>query len=180
MQDLFAERPTQDPASLHAAGRFAAWRAQAAQRWQALAARERAAVLLAAVVLGGGLLWGVALQPAGRVALEAPARIAALDAQLQAMHALAAEVRALRAVAPLPQAQAAAALQAATARLGPRARLTLQGERAVLNVEGVSPGEFQSWLAEARAGARARAVEAQLGRSEAGLSGTVVVAFGEP
>jgi type II secretory pathway component PulM len=88
MQDLFAERPTQDPASLHAAGRFAAWRAQAAKRWQALAARERAAVLLAAVVLGGGLLWGVALQPAGRVALEAPARIAALDAQLQAMHEL--------------------------------------------------------------------------------------------
>lgn len=180
MPDLFPGMPTHSSPPSRAAGRFGPWRARAAQRWQALAARERGAVLLAAVVLGAGLLWGVALRPAWRVALEAPERIAALDAQLQAMHAQATEARALRAVAPLPQAQATAALQAAAARLAPRARLLLQGERAVLTMEGVSPGEFQSWLAEVRAGARARAVEVQLGRSDAGLSGTVVVAFGEP
>ena len=161
-------------------GGFGSWRARAAQRWHALAARERAAVLLAALVLGAGALWVVALQPAWRVALEAPARIAALDAQLQAMHALASETAALRAVTPLPPAQAAAALQAATARLAPRGRLLLQGERAVLTLEGASPGELQAWLAEARAGARARAVEVQLSRGETGLGGTVVVAFGEP
>jgi general secretion pathway protein M len=180
MPDLFAGPLSHDAFPSRTAGRFGPWRARAAQRWQVLAARERAAVLLAAVVLGAGVLWGVALQPAWRVALAAPDRIAALDAQLQAMHAQAGEAQALRAVAPLSQAQAAAALQAATARLAPRARLLLQGERAVLTLEGASPGEFQSWLAQARAGARARAVEAQLGRSEAGLSGTVVVAFGEP
>jgi general secretion pathway protein M len=94
------------------------------------------------------------------------------------MHTLAAEARALREVAALPEGQAAPALQAATARLGARGRLLLQGERAVLTLEGATPAELQAWLAEARAGARARPVEAQLTRGEAGLSGTVVVALG--
>lgn len=155
-----------------------AWRAQAVRRWRALGARERRALLLAAGVLGLALLWLVALQPAWRAVSQAPQRLAVLDAQLQAMHALAAEARALRDVAALAEGQAVPALQAATARLGPRGRLLLQGERAVLTLEGASTAELQAWLAEARAGARARPVEAQLTRGEAGLSGTVVVALG--
>lgn len=161
-----------------AAGAEPAWRAQAARRWRALGARERRALLLAAGVLGLALLWLIALQPAWRVVSQTPQRLAVLDAQLQAMHALAAEARALRDVAALAEGQAVPALQAATARLGPRGRLLLQGERAVLTLEGASTAELQAWLAEARAGARARPVEAQLTRSEAGLSGTVVVALG--
>jgi general secretion pathway protein M len=159
-------------------GGASAWRAQAVERWRALGARERGALGLAVGVLGLALLWLVALQPAWRVVSQAPQRIAALDAQLQAMHTLAAEARAWREVAALPEGQAAPALQAATARLGARGRLLLQGERAVLTLEGATPAELQAWLAEARAGARARPVEAQLTRGEAGLSGTVVVALG--
>ena len=133
---------------------------------------------VATAVLGLAALWLVALQPAWRVARDSPQRLAALDARLQAMHTLAAEVRALRSVAPLAEGQAVPALQAATARLGPRARLSLQGDRAVLTLEAVSATELQAWLAEARAGARARAIEAQLTRGEAGLSGTVVLSLG--
>lgn len=175
--------PSQDliptpPVGARAGGRLPVWRVQAAQRWAALDLRERRALQLAAGVLGLVLLWTVALQPAWRATAQAPERMAALDAQLQAMHALAAETRALREVAALAEGQAAPALQAATARLGPRGRLLLQGERAVLTLEGASAAELQAWLAEARAGARARPVEAQLTRGELGLSGTVVVAVG--
>lgn len=156
----------------------AAWRAPLARRWQGLGVRERRGLSFAAVVVGLALLWLVALQPAWLIVRESPRRLAELDAQLQAMQAQAAEAQALRSVAPPAAGQSAQALQAATERMGPRARLSLQGERAVLTLDGVAPGELQAWLAEARAGARARAVEARLTRGERGLGGTVVVALG--
>ena len=175
--------PSRDLASTPSAGAPAgrglpALRAQAAQRWASLGSRERRALQLGVTVLGLVLLWTVALQPAWHAASQAPHRIAVLDAQLQVMHALAAETSTLREVAALAEGQATPALEAATARLGPRGRLQLQGERAVLTLQGASTAELQAWLAEARAGARARPVEAQLIRGELGLSGTVVVSIG--
>lgn len=145
--------------------------------WSAREPRERRLVLLAAWVLGGYLLWALALQPAWRTVRDAPARLDALDAQLQVMQAQAAEAQALRATPPLPRPQASAALQAASQRLGNRARLAEQGERAVLTLDGISGDELRSWLAEVRGGARARAVEVSLTRNERGLAGTVVVAL---
>jgi general secretion pathway protein M len=145
--------------------------------WAARDARERRLVLAAAWMLGLFLLWALALQPAWRTVRDAPARLDGLDAQLQAMQAQAADVRALRATPPLPRPQASAALQAASQRLEGRARLAEQGERAVLTLDGVSGDELRSWLTEVRSSARARAVEVNLMRGEQGLSGTVVVAL---
>lgn len=145
--------------------------------WAARDARERRLVLAAAWVLGLFLLWALALQPAWRTVRDAPARLDSLDAQLQAMQAQAADVRALRATPPLPRPQASAALQAASQRLEGRARLAEQGERAVLTLDGVSGDELRGWLAEVRSSARARAVEVNLTRGEQGLTGTVVVAL---
>jgi general secretion pathway protein M len=71
-----------------------------------------------------------------------------------------------------------AALQAATARLGTAGRLTMQGDRAVLNLNGVGTSALRDWLAEARTGARARPVEANLSRTAKGYTGTLVVAVG--
>lgn len=145
--------------------------------WAARDARERRLLLLAAGVLAGYLLWALALQPAWRTVRDAPARLDALDAQLQAMQAQAAEAQALRALPALPRPQASAALQAASERLGDQARLVEQGERAVLTLTGASGDELRSWLAEVRSSARARAVELRLTRDEQGLSGTVVIAL---
>lgn len=145
--------------------------------WAARDARERRLVLAAAWVLGLYLLWALALQPAWRTLRDAPARLDGLDAQLQAMQTQAADARALRATPPLPRPQASAALQAASQRLGERARLVEQGERAVLTLSGISGDELRSWLAEVRISARASAVEVNLTRGEQGLSGTVVVAL---
>lgn len=146
--------------------------------WRALPGRERRLLMLAAAVAGLGLLWALALQPALQTVRDAPAALDAAEAQLQEMQQLAAEALELRATPPVHPGQAAAALQAATERLGERARLSLQGERAVLTLNGVSAGALRGWLAEARSGARGRPVEANLVRSAPGYSGTLVLAIG--
>lgn len=146
--------------------------------WMSLAARERLWLT--------GLGWGLALllvgllavQPAWRTLMRSPAELDAMDAQLQIMQRQAAEVQALRGAAPVTPDQAAAALAAATVRLGDRAKLSVQGERATLTLNGVGTAALRDWLAEARAGARARPIEANLSRAGAGFSGTLVMGLG--
>lgn len=143
--------------------------------WATLARREQTLTLLAATVVGLALVWIVALRPAWTTLSQAPAQLDALDAQLQAMQRMAGEARELRASPSIPPAQATAALQAASARLGERAKLVIQGDRAVLSVTGIDSESLRSWLAEARSGARARPVEAQLARTPQGFNGTVTL-----
>jgi general secretion pathway protein M len=147
-------------------------------RWQSIGARERRLVVVASAVLGAYLLWSIAVQPAWRTMRDASARIDFLDLQLQEMQALAGEVRELRAIPALGTEQSAQALQAASERLGGRARLSLQGDRAVLTLNGVSASQLRDWLTEARAGARARTLEAQLTRNAQGFNGSIVVGIG--
>lgn len=149
-------------------------------RWAAFAPRERRLLSVAAAVLGLFLLWTLALAPAWRTLRSAPAQLDTLDAQLQQMQALAAEAGRLRGAPPLPLDQAQAALSAATERLAsPASKLSLQGERALLSIKGVSALQLSAWLAEARAGARARVVEATLTQSGPGTyDGSLTLALG--
>jgi general secretion pathway protein M len=156
----------------------ARWTAPAQAWWRGLARREQTLVSLAAAVLVLGALWAGAVQPAWRTLARAPTELDALDAQLQAMQRLANEAQQLRAAPPVSPDQAAAALKAATARLGDKGRLAMQGDRAVLTLNGVGTAALRDWLTEVRAGARARPVEANLTRGAAGTSGTLVVAIG--
>jgi general secretion pathway protein M len=149
-------------------------------RWRGLAAREQMLLALAAAAITLLLLWLLAVQPAWRTLSRAPAEIDRLDAQLQTMQALATEAQELRTAPPVTPDQATEALKAATTRLGDKARLMMQGERAVLTLNGIGSGALRDWLAEARAGARARPLEANLTRSTQGYSGTLVVGLGGP
>lgn len=146
--------------------------------WLGLAERERRLALLAAGAVVLGLVWLLAVQPAWRTITRAPAELDTLDAQLQTMQRLAAEVQQLRSAPPVMPDQAAAALRAATERLGDKGKLALQGDRAVLTLSGAGTGALRDWLAEARAGARARPLEATLTRAAQGYSGTLVLAIG--
>jgi general secretion pathway protein M len=147
-------------------------------RWLALAPRERRGLTLAGGVLGVYLIWALAFAPAWRTLAAAPGQLDALALQTQQMKALAAESATLRAVPPVPIAQSQAALSAATARVGAPARLSLQGERAILSLKGISGAQLGAWLAEARRGARARVVEANLTQSGPGLyDGSLTVAL---
>jgi general secretion pathway protein M len=73
----------------------------------------------------------------------------------------------------VPPEQAQAALKAATERLGPRAQFSLQGDRVVVRFTGIAPSALRDWMAEARAGARARPVAAALQRSGEGFDGSL-------
>lgn len=145
--------------------------------WGKLAVRERRLVGSAAALLAGAALWWGAIQPAWQTVRTAPARLDALEAQTQAMRQQAAEVRELRQSPPPAPPQAAAALKAASDRLGAAARLTVKGERAVLLVESVGTDALRDWLTEVRSGARARPIEAQLARTEAGFTGSITLAL---
>jgi general secretion pathway protein M len=165
----------------HPAAATPAWQSALAplrSAWLGLSQRDRRAALLAATVLGLFIVWSAAVQPAWRTLSRAPAELDAVDAQLQAMQRLAAEATELRAMPAVPLQQATAALQAATVRLGDQGKLSMQGDRAVLTLTGIGTSALRLWLAEARAGARARPVEATLNRGPQGYNGTLVLSLG--
>jgi general secretion pathway protein M len=150
-------------------------RAQLRARWSALDERERRRVGLAAAVVVLALLWWIGIAPALRTLREAPPRLAELDQQLQEMRRLAGESQGLKGMPAIAPEQARRALESVTERLGPTARLSVQGERVTLSVQSARGDALWAWLSEARSAARVRPVEAQLTRSGDGYTGTIVV-----
>ncbi|MFT3666611.1 type II secretion system protein GspM [Piscinibacter sp.] len=165
---MSARTPTLPPALAKAREQLRVW-------WRTRVPRERLALGVALAVVALFVAWLLLVQPALRTLREAPARLAVLDAELQQMQRLAAESQTLRGAAAVPPAQAAAALKAATDRLGDKGRLAMQGDRASLTLNGVSPEALRGWLLEARGAARVRPAEAQLTRGPQGYTGTLVV-----
>ncbi len=161
------------------AGRQAAgWRDDAARQWAARSPRERDAIGLVGVVLAAALVWWVGMAPALRTLKQAPQQLAAVEADLQLMQALAAETTALRGTPPVPTAQSVAALKAATEALGERASLAVQGDRVTLTMKDLDTAALRAWLDQARGAARARPVDAQWTRSANGYSGSLVLTVG--
>jgi general secretion pathway protein M len=148
---------------------------QLAQRWAALAPRERIALGAALTLVAVFIIWISLIQPAWRSVRAAPALLDQLDMQLQQVQRLAAESRDLRAAAPVSAAQSAEALKSATNRLGEAGKLNLRGDRAVLSLNNASSEGLRAWLSEARSAARVRPVEMQLQRSPQGYSGSLTV-----
>jgi general secretion pathway protein M len=146
--------------------------------WAGLALRERRLVQVLGAALVLLFVVMLLVQPALRTVRSAPAQLDALDADLQSMQRLAAEARELRSTPPVDTAQSGAALKAASDRLGNKAQLVLQNDRAVLTLNSVGTEQLRSWLAEVRSGARARPLEANLTRGAGGYSGSIVVALG--
>jgi len=150
-----------------------------AQRWGALAVRERVMVAAMAGALAFLIVWLVAVRPAWRTLSLAPTQRAQADAQLLAMQAFADEAKQLRALPPVPQSVAEQVLKAATDELGGKGKLSVQNDRAVLSLNGANGEDLRKWLIQARGGARARPIEASLARAGDGYNGTLVVAIGQ-
>jgi general secretion pathway protein M len=153
-------------------------RQQALTWWQARTPRERQAVALVVIILVLFLFWSWLIQPALRTVSEAPTQLDKLEAQQQQMQQIASESVVLRGASRVSPTQATLALKAATDRLGDRAKLVVQGDRATLTLTNLSPNALRAWLIEVRSGARARPTEAQLQRSPQGYSGTLGLALG--
>lgn len=148
-------------------------RRQAGTWWRVRTGRERQLVMLVGGVLLALVVWSLLVQPALRISREAPVQIDRLDAQLQQMQRIAMESTGLRSAARISQGQATQALKSATDRLGEHGKLVVLGDRVTLTLVDADPEALRAWLNEARSGARARPVEAQLQRSPAGYSGTM-------
>ncbi|MEO8524916.1 MAG: type II secretion system protein GspM [Caldimonas sp.] len=153
-------------------------RRQAGRFWQARAPRERQLIIIMAIAVGVLLVWLTLLQPALRTLQEAPIDLDRLDRQMQQMQLAAVEMQTLRAASPVPSEQAANALRAASAQLGEKAKLTIQGDRATLTFTGIPAEPLRAWLGEARSAARARPMEAQLVKAATGYTGSITVSIG--
>lgn len=158
--------------------RVAGLRAQGVAWWRGLAPRERLALALGVAALVIFVAWSILIGPAWRTARDAPAELDRLEAQLQQMQRLGAEAKSLNGAAPVSASQAAQPLKMATERLGEKASLSLQGDRATLTLTGVYGEPLRAWLGEARSAARARAIDVQLTRTPTGYAGRVVVTMG--
>ena len=152
-------------------------RKQAGQFWQARAPRERQLLVAGLIAVAVLLVWLIALQPALTTLRKTPAELDLLDRQWQQMQLAALESESLRAASPVPPAQAAEALRGATERLGSKAKLVIQGDRATLTFTGVAFEDLRAWLGEARSGARARPLEAQMLKAASGYSGSISVSL---
>jgi general secretion pathway protein M len=153
-------------------------REQALTWWHARALRERQAVTVVGLVVGFFVIWSSVVQPALNTVRTSPAQLDKLEMQHQKMQQVAAESASLRGAPRVSSTQAVQALKAASERLGDKAKLVVQGDRATLTLTNLSPDALRGWLIEVRAGARARPVEVQLQRSPQGYSGTLGLALG--
>src|SRR5450432_1608197 len=104
-------------------------RQQAGRFWQARAPRERQLIVVMGIAVGALVVWLTLLQPALRTLRDAPIDLDKLDLQMQQMQLAAGEMQALRAASPVPSEQAATALRGATAQLGEKAKVAIQGDR---------------------------------------------------
>ncbi|TDM05394.1 MAG: general secretion pathway protein GspM [Ideonella sp. MAG2] len=148
-----------------------------AQRWQALNDRERQLVLLAAAAVALLLIWLLVLKPTWTVWRELPAKTAKVEDELLQLQLLASDAKDLKGQPAISPAQAQEAIKTATDRLGAHGKLTIAGDRATLTLTDAPPTQWRAWMAEARAGARARPISAQIQRGANGLQGQVVVSL---
>lgn len=148
------------------------FRATTQARWSAMAPRERLGVLLAAAVLGLGLLWWVLLAPALRTVQAAQTQQLQLDQQLRQMQAMAAQARALQEQPAKHASERLRALEQAVVNgLGKAGQLNVVGDRATVTLKGVSADALAQWLAQIRANARAVPLEARLTRASESSAG---------
>jgi general secretion pathway protein M len=146
-------------------------------RWQALAARERALVAGAIVLVLIALLWWLAVAPALAMLRSAESQHRALDEQLGRMGALQQQAKALQSQRKLSADEAQRALEDAVRQhLGTSARMTMAGDRITLTLTGTPADALATWLAQARINARALPTEARLTHgATGGWDGTMVL-----
>ena len=138
------------------------------QRWQRTSTREQRLLMLAAGVLGVGLLWWVGVAPAWRTLRAAPAQHLALDAQLRQMKQLQSQAKDLRAQPVLSAGDARLALEQSFKPLGKSAQMVVQVERVTVTLTNAAPDTLAQCLAAARQNARLAAKEAHLKRNALG------------
>jgi general secretion pathway protein M len=137
-------------------------------RWNSLAVREKTLIAGATLLVGGALVWWLAIAPALAILRSAPAQHAQIDMQLQSMRLLASEATALRAQRVLTYDEVLRNLENSVKQtLGAGATLSVSESRASVTLKGVGADALAQWLAQARINARVVPSEVRLQRSAA-------------
>lgn len=146
------------------------------QRWLGASARERQMLSFAAALLLGAVLWWVGLAPALATLRQAQSQRPLLEAQLQQMRQLEAQVKALQAQPRVNQEDARRLLEASLKSLSGTAQLTQSGERFTVTLKGAPADALAQWLAQLRLTVHSAPTEARLVRNSAGSwDGTLVL-----
>ena len=145
-----------------------AWQQSLRQRWSALQERERLGLQWAAVVLALFLLWTLALGPALKTLLEAPARHQQLDSQMQRMQSLRAQAEALK-NQPRKSPEAWREGFAASVQALGTTELAWAGNTATVRLKDCTPQALGRWLSELGPQWQLQLGQARLQLSEEGL-----------
>ncbi len=141
--------------------------------WARLEARERRLVVIAATAVVLALLWQAGLAPAIKTLRMADEQRQTLEVQAQQMQRLQAEAEALKSLPKLGREEAIRALESAVKqRLGSGGQLNIVGDRANVTLKDVPANALAECLSDARANARAIAVEMRLTRVPGAAPGT--------
>jgi general secretion pathway protein M len=142
-------------------------------RWAMLHERERTWLKRGGSVVALALLWWVMLAPAIMTVRNAAQQHRRLDAQLQRMQILQAQVPALHQRPQVNTADAARALdQSVRQLLGVSAQLQITGAQATVSIENLRADTLAQWLTQARLNAYATVTQAQLKRNAAASPAT--------
>lgn len=162
-----------------ASGLVAVQRRRAATFWAARSGSERRMLSIATALLAVVIVWWAGLSPALGTLRGARAEHRLLDEQLQSMRALAVEAAGLQALPRLSAEDSVRALEAATTKLGPTARMSVAGDRVTLLLNNTPADALAQWLVQARTAARALPAEMhlRLNANRNGWDGSVVLAL---
>jgi len=137
-------------------------RAALQHAWAQRPPREQRLLRWGAVVLVLGALWRLGIEPAWHTWQNAPAQQALLDAKTQTMLQLQAQAQSLKKPNPISRNESIQWLEKNLTDLGPSANISIQGERATLNLSAAPPEAVARWLSLARERALAIPIQAQL------------------
>ncbi len=135
--------------------------------WDQRSPREQTLLRLSAVTLLMLVLWRLALAPALQTWQEAPTRQARLDSQNQTMWQLKAQAQDLQKPKSMTRSESIQWLQSNVDDLGPDAKVSLQGDRALLSLHAAPAEALAYWITSAREHALAAPVQAQLQQNTA-------------
>ncbi len=131
--------------------------------FQALPPKDRQRLLALGLVLLALILWTWNLAPALKTLREVPSQLAQLQAQTQNLKSMQVQAQAFQKSPHLKLNEASSLLQKnVTETLGSGARISIEGARATVTLNGVSADSTAQFLAVARTQAQSLPIEAHL------------------
>ena len=141
------------------------WETHGQARWQGLSARERLLVSVFFVMFGIWLFASIAISPALRVLNASESQRAEVGQQVLQMRALQQRAQELQKTKPLSRDESIRSLQSITPTGNPALQMTIQGDRALVQLKNLSASQLATWLAQARSNAQALPDEVHISRS---------------